>query len=203
MKCTASCQKALPGRCDCSCHGAGHGTHAAVRQLRLVGSVDESDARKQRTEPANASASSDPRPWPDSPTLLAWPVGSEVATDGSIGERSEIGSSWPATDPTDPNGERPDVVATSLLAGEAVRRAGATTGVIANPVVEGAAATTASTTVVLMRVPHDVELAGRRIHLCPGTRHQGNAALPIWIASHNGRRASGMTPQEAAREVLG
>lgn len=56
--------------------------------------------------------------------------------------------------------------------------------------------------IVHMRVPHDVELHGRRIHLSPGTRHRDNAAEPIWIASHDGRRASAETPDEAARMVL-
>lgn len=55
------------------------------------------------------------------------------------------------------------------------------------------------------RQPHERTIAGRTVHLAPGYRYtlDSEDGEPIWIASHNGRRASAVDPDVAARKALG
>jgi hypothetical protein len=55
------------------------------------------------------------------------------------------------------------------------------------------------------RQPHERTVEGRTVHLAPGYRYtlDSEDGEPIWIASHNGRRASAVDPDVAARKALG
>lgn len=184
--CSASCRKALPGRCDCSCHGEGHGAHASVRQLRIVGSESAGGQ-----EPGSSVGK------PSAP--LVGRSERALRPSAASGDHEVAGSS-PA----------PDLFQSaplSLLASEAVRRAGATTGgngtngpSVANPGVEGAAATPASTSVV----SRDFNYRGELVRVVRSRRFTVDDphGVPIWRATHNGRVGSGFTQEEAAREAL-
>lgn len=52
------------------------------------------------------------------------------------------------------------------------------------------------------RAPFDMDIGGRIVHLSPGNRWTPDSVELIWIAQYQGKRASHVDPEAAARKVI-